>query len=330
MTTRPLSLPIGITMGDPAGIGPELISPLWHRLRATGPCFVWLGDPRLLPSNVPFQIVETGRAAVSCFDQRLPVMPVSLQEDAVPGRPNPRHASSIVTSIENATHLAREGKLSAVVTNPISKHVLKEAGFAFPGHTEFLAHLCGVLGKEVMMLVSPHLRVVPVTIHLSLQDAIARLDTQLIEAVGTTLITSLHRDFGIQKPRIAVAGLNPHAGEAGYMGDEEARIIAPAIAVLRRLNALISDPLPPDTMFAPHMRANYDAALCMYHDQALIPLKTLDMAHGVNVTLGLPIVRTSPDHGTAFDIAGHGVADGSSLHEAVQLAHALYMHRCRS
>ncbi|XAO72468.1 MAG: 4-hydroxythreonine-4-phosphate dehydrogenase PdxA [Acetobacteraceae bacterium] len=330
MTARPPLPSIAITMGDPAGIGPELIAPLWQSLRQSGPGFVWLGDPRLLPDHVPHEIVASPDAALSCFATRLPVMPVTLQERAEAGRPDPRHAPSIIASIERATRLAREGKVAAIVTSPISKHVLKDAGFDFPGHTEYLAHLCDVPGAEVMMLVSPHLRVVPVTIHVSLRDAIAQLDTPLIEKIGTTLITSLQRDFNIKTPRIAVAGLNPHAGEAGYMGDEEARIIAPAITALRRFDAEISDPLPPDTMFTTQMRGTYDVALCMYHDQALIPLKTLDMAHGVNVTLGLPIVRTSPDHGTAFDIAGRGMADGSSMFEAVQLAHKLAAHRRRA
>ncbi|UYH51280.1 4-hydroxythreonine-4-phosphate dehydrogenase PdxA [Candidatus Kirkpatrickella diaphorinae] len=330
MTTRPPLPPIAITMGDPAGIGPELIAPLWQSLRQSGPGFIWLGDPRLLPANVPHEIVASPDAALSCFASRLPVMPVRLQESAEAGRPDPRHAPAIIASIERATHLTREGKVAAIVTSPISKHVLKDAGFNFPGHTEYLAHLCDEPGAEVMMLVSPHLRVVPVTIHVSLRDAIAQLNTPLIVKIGTTLITSLQRDFNIRTPRIAVAGLNPHAGEAGYMGDEEARIIAPAITALRHLNAEISDPLPPDTMFTPQMRETYDAALCMYHDQALIPLKTLDMTHGVNVTLGLPIVRTSPDHGTAFDIAGRGMANESSMLEAVRLAHKLAAHRRRA
>ncbi|MEE8657733.1 4-hydroxythreonine-4-phosphate dehydrogenase [Acetobacteraceae bacterium EV16G] len=330
MTTRPPLPPIAITMGDPAGIGPELIAPLWRSLRQSGPGFVWLGDPRLLPADVPREIVESPDEALACFAARLPVMPVTLQERVEAGRPDPRHAPAIIASIERATRLAREGNVAAIVTSPISKHVLKDAGFDFPGHTEYLAHLCDVSGAEVMMLVSPHLRVVPVTIHLSLRDAIAQLNTQLIEKIGATLINSLQRDFNIKTPRIAVAGLNPHAGEVGYMGDEEARIIAPAITALRRFDAEITDPLPPDTMFTPQMRGTYDAALCMYHDQALIPLKTLDMAHGVNVTLGLPIIRTSPDHGTAFDIAGRGMADGSSLVEAVRLAHKLAAHRRRA
>jgi 4-hydroxythreonine-4-phosphate dehydrogenase len=215
------------------------------------------------------------------------------------------------------------------VTNPISKAVLYGAGFAYPGHTEFLAALTGG-AQPVMMLVGPELRVVPVTVHVSLRAAIAMLDTELIVRIGRIAAAGLARDFGIVRPRLAVAGLNPHAGEAGALGSEDREIIAPAVAALAAEGIDASGPFPPDTMFTPTARARYDAALCMYHDQALIPLKTLDMAHGVNVTLGLPILRTSPDHGTAFDIAGRGAADPSSLIAALRLAATMATQRARA
>ena len=219
------------------------------------------------------------------------------------------------------------GKVGAVVTNPINKAALYRSGFRHPGHTEFLAELTGVPGREVMMLACPGLRVVPVTVHLRLRDAIAGLTTDTIVAAGRTTADALRRDFGVAAPRLAVAGLNPHAGEGGALGPEDQAIIAPAIATLRQAGIDASGPWPPDTMFSPAARPRYDAALCMYHDQALIPLKTLDMDGGVNVTLGLPIVRTSPDHGTAYDIAGKGVANPASLIAAFRLAAELAARR---
>ena len=214
-----------------------------------------------------------------------------------------------------------------MVTNPINKAALYDAGFAYPGHTEFLAVLTGAPGKQIMMLASPHLRVVPVTVHASLRNSIALLSTDAIVAAAHTTAAALRHEFGIAQPRLAIAGLNPHAGEQGALGDEETTIIAPAIAQLRAAGIDVTGPWPPDTMFTATARARYDVAICMYHDQALIPLKTLDMDHGVNVTLGLPIVRTSPDHGTAYDIAGKGVADPSSLIAAIELAVSLAERR---
>jgi len=212
------------------------------------------------------------------------------------------------------------GDAGGMVTNPINKAALYDAGFAYPGHTEFLAALTDAHGRQIMMLASPDLRVVPVTVHASLRNSIAMLTTDAIVAAARTTATALRRDFGIARPRLAVAGLNPHAGEQGALGDEESTIIAPAIAALRADGIDTSGPWPPDTMFTAAARSRYDAAICMYHDQALIPLKTLDMERGVNVTLGLPIVRTSPDHGTAYDIAGKGVANPASLIAAIRLA----------
>jgi 4-hydroxythreonine-4-phosphate dehydrogenase len=226
-----------------------------------------------------------------------------------------------------AAGLALAGEADAVVTNPINKAALYQAGFSYPGHTEFLAALTGATGRQIMMLASPLLRVVPVTVHASLREAIAMLSTEMIIAVSRTTDTELRRSFGIASPRLAVAGLNPHAGEQGALGQEEATIIRPAIDVLRADGIEVSGPWPPDTMFTDKARARYDVAMCMYHDQALIPLKTLSMENGVNVTLGLPIVRTSPDHGTAFDIAGKGVADPTSLLAAMDLARLLAASR---
>jgi 4-hydroxythreonine-4-phosphate dehydrogenase len=226
--------------------------------------------------------------------------------------------------------MALAGEVEGVVTNPIAKSVLMQAGFPHPGHTEFLAELTGAAGREVMMLACPELRVVPVTVHVSLRSALDRLSTAAIVAAARTTHAALMRDFGIARPRLAVAGLNPHAGEQGRMGGEEASLIQPAIDVLRAEGIDARGPFPPDTMFTAGARGGYDAAICMYHDQALIPLKTLDMWGGVNVTLGLPIVRTSPDHGTAFDIAGKGLASPASLVAALRMAHGIAGSRRRA
>ena len=309
-------------MGDPAGIGAEIAVKAWRALHQTGPRFVLLDDPaRIAAMGVPVQIVADADEAGRAFATTLPVLPVPLATPAVPGTPDPANAPAVIASIERAVHLVQAGAARAVVTNPIAKHVLYAAGFRHPGHTEFLAALTGA-PHPVMMLANRHLRVVPVTVHLGLRAALDRLDTALIVAQGRIVAASLTR-FGIGSPRLAMAGLNPHAGEGGSMGTEESTIIGPAIDALRADGIAVTGPWPPDTMFTPEARAQYDAALCMYHDQALIPLKTLDMASGVNVTLGLPIVRTSPDHGTAFDIAGQGRADPSSLIAALTMAHEL-------
>jgi 4-hydroxythreonine-4-phosphate dehydrogenase len=319
--------PLALTMGDPAGIGGELTLRTWLVRRAAGPCFVALDDPDRLVAladrlglAVPVQTIEHPVAAAAVFPSALPVLQVRLGAPAVPGRPDKANASAIVRSIEQATRLALDGQASAVVTNPINKAALYDAGFAYPGHTEFLAYLTGATGKQIMMLASPMLRVVPVTVHASLRDSIAMLTSAMIVAASRTTAEALRRDFGVARPRLAVAGLNPHAGEQGALGTEETTIIAPAIAALRAEGIDVTGPWPPDTMFTAKARGQYDAAICMYHDQALIPLKTLDMDHGVNVTLGLPIARTSPDHGTAYDIAGKGVADPTSLIAALDLA----------
>jgi 4-hydroxythreonine-4-phosphate dehydrogenase len=321
-------------MGDPAGIGGELTLRAWLALRGNGHSFVALDDPQRLVSlartldlDVPIEVVQGPSAAGGVFAGALPVMPVPLAVQPLAGRPDDANAPAIVASIERAAALSLSGAAGGVVTNPINKAALYRAGFAFPGHTEFLASLTNAVNRQVMMLVSPDLRVVPVTVHASLRNSIAMLTTEMILAASRTTAAALRDEFGIARPRLAVAGLNPHAGEQGALGEEEAAIISPAIATLRAEGIDVSGPWPPDTMFTRLARAHYDVAICMYHDQALIPLKTLDMDHGVNVTLGLPIVRTSPDHGTAYDIAGKGIADPASLIAALALAAELAERR---
>jgi 4-hydroxythreonine-4-phosphate dehydrogenase len=321
---------LALTMGDPAGIGGELTLRAWLALRHGRQRFVVLDDAERLAAlahaltlDVPIATVASPDEASAVFATGLPVFPINLANTPQPGHPDKANAKAVIASIERAASLALVGAASGMVTNPINKAALYDAGFAYPGHTEFLAVLTGAHGKQIMMLASPALRVVPVTVHASLRDSIAMLTTDAIVAAARTTATALQRDFGIARPRLAIAGLNPHAGEQGALGDEETTIIAPAIAALRSTGIDVSGPWPPDTMFTANARTRYDAAICMYHDQALIPLKTLDMDHGVNVTLGLPIVRTSPDHGTAYDIAGKGVADPSSLIAAIELAATL-------
>ncbi len=313
---------LALTMGDPAGIGGELTAKAWSELRGRGPAFCAIDDPsRLEAYAVPVQAVASPAEAVAVFETALPVLPERLPAPSRPGQPDPANARAVIASIERGTRLVQAGEAAALVTNPIAKSVLYGAGFAYPGHTEFLGALTGC-ALPVMMLANDFVRVVPVTVHVSLREALASLSTELIVATARVVEAAL-RQSGIAQPRLAVAGLNPHAGEGGAMGGEEAEVIEPAIAALRAGGVEVSGPWPPDTMFTPAARARYDVAICMYHDQALIPMKTLDMASGVNVTLGLPIVRTSPDHGTAFDIAGQGVADPSSLIAALRMADEL-------
>ena len=314
--------PLAITMGDPAGVGPEITAGAWRALRETGPNFVVVTDPNVMAIFAP-----VAGAGGGSFADAIPIIPVTLTAPCTPGLPSSANAPAIIASIEKAVRLAQSGAAAGIVTNPISKAVLKQAGFAHPGHTEFLGQLTGCIGGEVMMLVSPDLRVVPVTIHVALRRAVDTLSTDLIVTIARITASGLRRDFGVAVPRLAVAGLNPHAGEQGHMGDEERTIIQPAIDILRAEGVLVTGPHPPDTMFTQAARGRYDAAICMYHDQALIPLKTLDMWGGVNVTLGLPIVRTSPDHGTAFDIAGQGIADPASLIAAIRMADTIVRNR---
>ena len=317
--------PVALTMGDPAGIGPEITLAAWERLRGSHP-FAVIADPdhlarlaRHLGRDVPVRAVETMAQAAALFPRALPVLPEPLGAPVEPGRPEPAHARAIVASVERAVSLARSGAASAVVTNPLAKTTLLEAGIGHTGHTIWLRELAGG-GTPVMMLAGPMLRAVPVTVHIPLAAVPRALTEAAIVTAGRVTAEALAADFGIAAPRLAVAGLNPHAGESGTVGREEMEIIAPAIARLCAEGIAATGPYPADSLFHAAARAGYDAALCMYHDQALIPVKALDFANAVNVTLGLPIVRTSPDHGTAYDIAGRGLADATSLVAAVTVA----------
>jgi 4-hydroxythreonine-4-phosphate dehydrogenase len=321
---------LALTMGEPAGIGAEIAAAAWLALRETGPGFVFLGDAARI-AGIPVERIGAVEEAEAVFARALPVLHRPLPAPVVPGRPGVENAAPVLASIEEAVGLALVGRVSAVVTNPIQKSVLTAAGFPHPGHTEFLGELAGTGVPPVMMLAcqnpAPGLRVVPVTVHEPLARAIARLSPELIVEHAVIAHEGLRRDFGIAEPRLAVAGLNPHAGEAGTLGHEDAAIVAPAVARLRGMGIAATGPHPPDTLFTAAARPTYDVAICLYHDQALIPIKTLDMDGGVNVTLGLRIIRTSPDHGTALDIAGRGVARADSLLAALRLADQLARHR---
>jgi 4-hydroxythreonine-4-phosphate dehydrogenase len=314
-------------MGEPAGIAAEITARAWAARRQTGQPFLLVGDARYLQPGCPVQRIDHPAQAAAIFPDALPVLHRPLAVPPVAGQPDARNAPAVIAAIEAAVALALAGQVGGIVTNPIQKAVLTGAGFRHPGHTEFLAELAPGGGPPVMLLAAAGLRTVPVTIHQSLRSAIDTLSTDLILRIARATAAGLRRDFGITAPRLALAGLNPHAGEAGTMGLEDRDIIAPAIAILRREGIDASGPYPADTLFTPHARARYDVALCMYHDQALIPVKTLDMAGGVNVTLGLSIVRTSPDHGTALDIAGRDIADPGSLIAALDLAATMTAHR---
>jgi 4-hydroxythreonine-4-phosphate dehydrogenase len=324
-------LPLALTLGEPAGIGPDLTLALWRRrVEFDLPAFYLIGDidfleqrARTLELDVPLGEVTPAQANAT-FERALPVVPLGLTITATPGKPDATSAPAAIESIRRAVTDVLLGQAAAVVTNPIAKNVLYRSGFAEPGHTEFLARLAAeATGKKlrpVMLLWSPELAVVPVTIHLPLRDVFGALTADLIVETGRIVAHDLHARFGLARPRIAVAGLNPHAGEDGSLGEEDRDIVAPAVERLKAEGIDAIGPLPADTMFHERAREGYDVAMCMYHDQALIPIKTLAFDHGVNVTLGLPFVRTSPDHGTAFDIAGTGKADPSSLVAALALA----------
>ncbi|MEW2911538.1 4-hydroxythreonine-4-phosphate dehydrogenase PdxA [Leisingera sp. JC11] len=314
--------PIALSCGEPAGIGPEIAVKAWEALRAACP-FFWIGDPRHLPAGTPVkEVAAPVEAAAACADH-FPVMPLALGGSAAKGTADPANAAGVIQSIETAVRLVQQGKASAVCTAPIHKKALIDgAGFAYPGHTEFLASLAG-RDRVVMMLASEQLRVVPATIHIALSDVPTVLTPGLLRETIEITAAGLRGQFGIAAPRIAVAGLNPHAGEGGAMGREELDWINALVVEMQNEGLNITGPHPADTMFHAAARARYDAAVCMYHDQALIPIKTLDFDSGVNVTLGLPFIRTSPDHGTAFDIAGTGQANPSSLIEALKLAQAM-------
>jgi 4-hydroxythreonine-4-phosphate dehydrogenase len=328
--------PLALTLGEPAGIGPDLAVAVWRRRAELDlPRFYLIADPDFirrraerLGLEVPIATV-TPAAAAAAFPSALPVVDLDVAVSAEPGRPDRSSAPAAIASLRRAVADVLSGAAAAVVTSPVAKNVLYSWGFAEPGQTEFLATLAqettGKWQRPVMMLWSPELAVVPVTIHLPLREIFAHLSTELVIETGRIVARDLAGRFRIPRPRLAVAGLNPHAGEEGTLGEEDRAIVAPAVARLKADGIDVRGPLPADSLFHQRARASYDAALCMYHDQALIPIKTLAFDHAVNVTLGLPFVRTSPDHGTAFDIAGTGTADATSLVAALRLAARLAM-----
>lgn len=327
--------PLAISVGDPAGIGPELIAEAWARRETERlPPFFVVGGAGVMAQaaglrGLDIAVVPIGHPseASAQFSAALPVLG---KDDAVyrPGEPALAGAKLALASLTQATSLALSGEAAGIVTGPIAKTLLADVGFTQPGQTEFVADACGVAHEDaVMMLAGPSLRTVPLTIHAALADVPSLLTTELIVRRGRVVAAAMARDFGLPNPRLALTGLNPHAGEGGKFGDEEARVIAPAIERLRAEGITITGPHPADALFAPHERERFDVALCMYHDQALIPIKTLDFDAGVNVTLGLPIVRTSPDHGTAFAIAGKGIARPGAMIAAIRMAGACAARR---
>ncbi len=311
--------PVALSCGEPAGIGPELAGAAWNVLRDTLPFFL-IGDPAHLPEDTPFIEITDPADAVLASGSGLPVLAHRFEGALTPGTPNPSHAPAVIDVITRGVELVQSGAASALCTSPIHKQALQDgAGFAYPGHTEYLAAL-GKVENVVMMLASDQLRVVPATIHIPLADVPSALTPKMLEQTIRITHAALISNFGISTPRIAIAGLNPHAGEGGKMGHEEIDMIAPLVTRLREEGLQLIGPMSADTMFHASAREGYDAAIAMYHDQALIPIKTLDFDRGVNITLGLPFVRTSPDHGTAFDIAGQGIANPSSTIEALKMA----------
>ena len=326
--------PLALTLGEPAGIGPDITFAAWRRRAELELVpFYLLADPefiarraeRIAP-DIAIAVVEP-QAAAAAFRTALPVVNIGVTVSAEPGHPDRSSAPAALAAIRRAVTDFYAGAAGAIVTNPIAKNVLYRSGFAEPGHTEYLGRLAeeasGEAVQPVMMLWSPELAVVPVTIHLALRDVVARLTSDLIFDTGRIVARDLHDRFGIARPRLAIAGLNPHAGEEGALGDEDQTVVRPAVERLKSAGIDARGPLPADSLFHAAARASYDVALAMYHDQALIPIKTLAFDHAVNVTLGLPFVRTSPDHGTAFDIAGTGRANPASLIAALQLAATL-------
>ncbi|UCI10288.1 4-hydroxythreonine-4-phosphate dehydrogenase PdxA [Mesorhizobium sp. B1-1-8] len=331
---RKADVPLALTVGDPSGVGPEIAVAAWQAGDGAGvPPFYLLADPALIEARArrigaEVAIAETlPEHAVQHFGRALPVVPLYARHLDSPGQPKAANAAGTVEAIDRAVADCLAGRAAAVVTCPIAKKPLYDAGFRFPGHTEYLAHLAsrhtGSEATAVMLLAGPELRTIPVTIHIALAEVAKSLTTELIVATARITVADLRTRFGIQRPRLAIAGLNPHAGEGGAMGMEDLAIVRPAVQMLVAEGIDAIGPLPADTMFHPRARAGYDAALCMYHDQALIPAKTLAFDEAVNVTLGLPFIRTSPDHGTAFDIAGKGVARPDSLIAALKLARQL-------
>ena len=330
--------PLAVTMGEPSGIGGELTLKAWreHGAAELPPYFAIDNVDRLNAINkrlnwdIPIREIENPAEVSDVFAHALPVLALSMDGGSIPGQPQLKNSRAVVASIERAVALVQSGDAAAVVTNPIQKKALYDSGFNFPGHTEFLASLVGSGVVPVMMLACAELRVVPVTVHQSLMAAVTSLCQEIIEETTKETVRSLVRDFGIDRPHVMIAGLNPHAGEEGTMGREEIEIIQPAVETLKREGYSVTGPVPADTLFHDRARSAYDAAVCMYHDQALIPLKTIDFRSGVNITLGLPFVRTSPDHGTALEIAGTGVADEASFVAALRMAASMVENRRRN
>ena len=321
-------LPVAVTMGEPGGIGGEIVLEAWSRLKSGSVRFFSLDDPdrllKLAPEGVALEVVTRPEDVVEVFPAALPVIPIGLALPAPPGVPSPGNASTVIRSIKRAVALVSGHRASAVVTNPIDKASLQGgADFRYPGHTEFLGELAGITGAPVMMLASGSLRVVPVTVHIPLREVANRLRREDIFRAGRVASEALQRDFGIPAPRLAVAGLNPHAGEGGMFGIEETEIVQPAIDLLLDHGITASGPHPADSLFREGFRDRYDAAICMYHDQALIPLKALGFARAVNITLGLPFIRVSPGHGVAYDLAGTGRASPDALISSIRLASRL-------
>lgn len=318
-----VTAPLAVSLGDPAGVGPELIAEAWARRGAEGlPPFFAVGGAELLAAaaSAPIIRIADPSEAADAFAHGLPVLGAA---DAPyrPGAPDRGGAGFALTSLTMAAELAVAGAAAALVTGPVAKSRLAEVGFTHPGQTEFVAAACGIAAEDaVMMLAGPSLRTVPLTVHVALAEVSRLITTELIVRKARIVAAALARDFGIERPRLAIAALNPHAGEDGRFGSEDQTIVAPAIAQLQAEGIAATGPHPADALFAPHARGDYDAALCLYHDQALIPVKALDFDQGVNVTLGLPIVRTSPDHGTAFAIAGKGTANPGAMIAAIRMA----------
>ena len=328
-----MTAPLALSLGEPAGIGPEIVAKAWTALRETGPAFVVVGDADLMAGRgAPVVRVADPAEAPAVFGRAIPTIHSPTAAAVTPGRPDPANAACVADWISLAVDLAMDGRASGVVTAPIAKAPLYASGFRFPGHTEFIAELTGDLPYRgtrgpVMMLTAQDLRVALVTIHAPLSQVPELVTQERVIRTARVTHEALRRDFGIDRPRLALAALNPHAGEGGAIGLEEIEVLRPAAAALRAEGIQITDPMPADTMFHEEARATYDAAVCLYHDQALIPIKTIDFWGGVNVTLGLPVVRTSPDHGTGFEIAGKGVARADSLIAAVRLAAAMAARR---
>ena len=328
-----MPVPLAVTMGDPAGIGGELTLAAWQARRRAWQPFIVIDDPARLAGlakrlGVDVPIHETTpEDAANIFADALPVLPLDPLGPVTPGKPSPKHAAAAIEAIRLAVELSLAGRVGGLVTNPVYKKSLYDHGFAYPGQTEYVGALSDPTAHPIMLLASPSLKVVPLTTHLPLRAAIDAITTDAIITLGKLMATALAQDFGHDPVRLAIAGLNPHAGEEGKMGTEDEAIIRPAVDALNAAGLHAVGPLSPDSMFHEEARTHYDAALCMYHDQALIPLKTLDFRSGVNATLGLPVVRTSPDHGTAFDIAGQGKADTSSFLAALDMAAAIAARR---